>query len=81
MIVLSIATSIGALAVGVSFGALQTAILLLAVIIGIVCFVTSFAGVMLGERLETILGNEMEILGGIILVLIGVKILYELMIG
>jgi putative Mn2+ efflux pump MntP len=60
---------------------LQAAILLPAVIIGIVCFVISFAGVMLGERLETLLGNKMEILGGIILILIGVKILYEHMIG
>lgn len=48
-----------------------------ALIIGIVCFVISFAGVMLGERLESILGNKMEIFGGIILVLIGLRILYE----
>jgi manganese efflux pump family protein len=81
LIVLSIATSIDALAVGVSFGVIQVAILLPAVIIGIVCFVISFAGVILGERLETVLGNKMEILGGIILILIGVKILYEHTIG
>ncbi len=81
LIVLSIATSIDALAVGVSFGVLQAAILLPAVIIGIICFGISFSGVMLGERLETVLGNKMEILGGIILILIGVKILYEHMIG
>lgn len=77
VIVLSVATSIDALAVGVSFGVLQTAILLPALIIGIVCFVISFAGVMLGEQLETILGNKMEIFGGFILILIGIKILYE----
>jgi putative Mn2+ efflux pump MntP len=81
LIILSIATSIDALAVGVSFGVLQTAILLPAVIIGIVCFGISFSGVMLGERLETVLGDKMEVLGGVILILIGVKILYEHMTG
>ena len=81
VIVLSLATSIDALAVGVSFGVLQTAVLVPALIIGIVCFVISFAGVMLGEQLETILGNKMEIFGGVILVLIGLRILYEHTIG
>jgi putative Mn2+ efflux pump MntP len=81
VIVLSVVTSIDALAVGVSFGVLQEAVLLPALIIGIVCFGISFAGVMLGERLESILGNKMEIFGGIILVLIGIRILYEHTIG
>jgi putative Mn2+ efflux pump MntP len=81
LIVLSVATSIDALAVGVSFGVLQTAVLIPALIISIVCFGISFAGVMLGERLETFLGNKMEIFGGIILILIGLRILYEHTIG
>ena len=81
VIVLSLATSIDALAVGVSFGVLQTAVFVPALIIGIVCFVISFAGVMLGEQLETILGNKMEIFGGVILVMIGLRILYEHTIG
>lgn len=75
VIVLSLATSIDALAVGVSFGILQTLVLIPALIIGSVSFVISFAGVMLGERLEDILGNKMEIIGGIILILIGINIL------
>ena len=75
VIVLSLATSIDALAVGVSFGVLQTAVLVPAIIIGVVCFVISFAGVMLGERLEDILGNKIELIGGLILILIGVNIL------
>jgi putative Mn2+ efflux pump MntP len=75
VIVLSLATSIDALAVGVSFGVLQTAVLIPAIIIGAVCFVISFAGVMLGERLEDILGHKMEIIGGLILILIGINIL------
>jgi len=77
VIVLSVATSIDALAVGVSFGVLQRAVLIPALIIGIICFGISFAGVMLGERLEKYLGNKMEIFGGIILILIGIRILYE----
>ena len=75
VIVLSLATSIDALAVGVSFGVLQTEVLIPAIIIGLVCFAISFAGVMLGERLEDILGNKMEIIGGLILILIGINIL------
>ncbi len=75
VIVLSFATSIDALAVGISFGVLQTAILVPALIIGIVCFVISLAGVLLGERLEDILGSKMEIIGGLILILIGINIL------
>ena len=81
LMVLSLATSIDALAVGVSFGVLQTAVLVPALIIGLVCFIISFAGVMLGEQLETILGNKMEIFGGLILILIGIKILHEHTIG
>jgi putative Mn2+ efflux pump MntP len=77
VIVLSLATSIDALAIGVSFGVLQTAIFLPALIIGIVCFGISFAGVILGERLEELLGNKMEIFGGVILILIGLRILFE----
>jgi len=75
VIVLSLATSIDALAVGVSFGVLQTAVIIPALIIGGVCFAISFVGVMLGEQLEDILGNKMEIIGGLILILIGFNIL------
>jgi manganese efflux pump family protein len=77
LMALSLATSIDALAVGVSFGILRNAVLIPALIIGIVCGVISFAGVMLGEQLEDLLGNKMEIIGGLILILIGVKILVE----
>jgi putative Mn2+ efflux pump MntP len=75
--ILSVATSIDALAVGVTFGVLGTEILVPSLIIGIVAFLLSFAGVMLGERLEELVGNKIEIAGGIILVLIGIKVLTE----
>ena len=77
VIVLSLATSIDALAVGVTFGILGSPVLIPALIIGSVCFLISFAGVMLGERLEDLLGNRIEIAGGLILILIGIKILAE----
>jgi len=77
VIILSVATSIDALAVGVSFGVLQAAVLLPAIIIGAVAFIVSFAGVMLGERLEDLLGNKTEIAGGVILILIGTRILFQ----
>jgi putative Mn2+ efflux pump MntP len=75
VLILSVATSIDALAVGVSFGIFQSAILIPALIIGLVSFILSFAGVMLGERLGEVFGSRMEILGGIILILLGVRIL------
>jgi manganese efflux pump family protein len=75
VIILWNATSIDALAVGVSFGFLKTAVLVPALTIGIVCCVISYAGVMLGEQLETFLGSKMEIIGGRILILTGIKIL------
>lgn len=81
VLVLSIATSIDALAVGVTFGVLGTEVLIPSLIIGIIAFTLSFAGVMLGERLEEILGNKMEIAGGIILIAIGIKVLVEHLFG
>lgn len=77
VIVLSVATSIDALAVGVSFAFLQVEILVPALIIGIVAFVCSFAGVLSGTRLASVLGNRVEIIGGVILLTIGLKILLE----
>jgi putative Mn2+ efflux pump MntP len=81
VIILSVATSIDALAVGVSFGVLQSAVLIPAIIIGAVAFIVSFAGVMLGERLEDLLGNKTEIAGGVILILIGTRILFQHLFG
>ena len=74
--VLSFATSIDALAVGVSFAFLRMSILVPALIIGIVAFIVSFAGVMSGMKLKAVLGRRIEILGGLILILIGLNIVY-----
>ena len=75
VILLSLATSIDAFAAGVSFGVLGSAVLVPALVIGLVCFVVSCAGVFCGMRLEKILGSRTEIAGGIILMVIGIQIL------
>ncbi len=77
LLLLAVATSIDALAVGVSYALLGEEILLPAVIIGVVAFGFSAAGVFVGNRLGCVLGNKMEIFGGVILVLIGCKFLLE----
>lgn len=77
LVLLAVATSIDALAIGVSFALIGEEIFLPAVIIGVVTFVFSAAGVLAGSRLGGILGNKMEVLGGIILIGIGVKLLLE----
>jgi putative Mn2+ efflux pump MntP len=77
LMMLSVATSIDALAVGVSFAFLNIPIVLPVIVIGGVTFSLSFAGVLLGRKLGHSLENKVRILGGSILILIGVKILWE----
>lgn len=77
---LAVATSIDALAVGISYGLLGEAILLPSVIIGVVAFAFSFAGVLAGHKLSDVLGSKMEIFGGVILILIGCKFLLDIFI-
>ena len=77
LLLLSIATSIDALAVGFSFSLLKTPILFPAVIIGVVCFLMTAVGMIFGKGLAKIFGKKIEILGGLVLIAIGVKILME----
>jgi putative Mn2+ efflux pump MntP len=77
LLLLSIATSIDALAVGFSFSVLKNPILFPAVIIGIVCFVMTAVGMIFGKALAKIFGKKVEIFGGIVLIAIGVKILID----
>ena len=72
---LAIAPSIGAMAVGVTFAFLHIAIVTPAIIIGVITFALSLAGVFIGNRLGDRLGSKMEVLGGIILIGMGTKIL------
>ena len=75
--VLAIATSIDALAVGVSVGSMTESIFFAASVVGIVAFLFSFIGVYIGNKCGDLFGNKAEIIGGIVLMGIGVKILIE----
>lgn len=77
MLMLAIATSIDALAVGISLAALDRPIVESAAIIGVVTFVISIIGVYIGNFFGNRYKKRAELTGGIILVLIGVKILCE----
>jgi len=74
---LAFATSIDAFAVGLSFALLQIPILIAVTIIGIVTFGMSYTGVHLGRKLSKKIGNKAEIIGGIVLIGIGLKVLIE----
>ena len=77
LVILSVATSIDALAVGLSFGVLAREVLFPALVIGVVSFAMTLTGVFLGRRLKASFGGYAEILGGLILIGIGVKIFLE----
>jgi len=77
LLFLSVATSIDALTVGVTLPFLNVSLITAPLIIGIVTFILSYAGVYLGNRFGHLLESRMEMVGGIILILIGFKILLE----
>ena len=75
VILLAIATSIDAFAVGITIALLKDPILISAAIIGVVAFAFSIAGIYIGKRIGVYVGDKFQILGGVILILIGIKIL------
>jgi len=77
MLTLAVATSIDALAVGVSFAFLSVDIARAAGVIGVTTFILSAAGVCLGAQAGSRYEKRAELLGGVILVLLGFKILLE----
>lgn len=77
LLLLGVATSIDALAAGLTFALLDVEILIPITIIGAVTFITSFAGVYLGRRVGDLFARRAEILGGLILIAIGVRILAQ----
>ncbi len=81
LVILAVATSIDALAVGLSLGVLGRPILLPSVIIGVVCALFSVIGVSIGRRVGPLVGKRAEAAGGFMLVAIGVKILVEHLAG
>ena len=77
MFVLAVATSIDALAVGITFAFLDVNIVEAVTVIGVVTFVLSAIGVKVGNIFGTRYKSKAEIAGGVILILLGVKILLE----
>ena len=77
MFLLAVATSIDALAIGITFAFLKLNIIPAVCFIGIVTFIISFAGVKIGNVFGARYKNKAEIVGGVILILLGLKILLE----
>lgn len=77
MIPLAVATSIDALAIGITFAFLKVNICLAISIIGVTTFVLSFAGIYLGNSFGLKYKAKAEFFGGIVLILMGIKILLE----
>ncbi len=81
LVFLSIATSIDALAIGLSLGMLEITVWGPALVIGLVAGVFTVAGMLIGRRAGDRWGSRVEILGGVVLILIGLKIVFEHTLG
>jgi putative Mn2+ efflux pump MntP len=77
LLILSVATSIDALAVGLSFSLLKISITTPVVLIGVVTFLLAFAGFSFGNKLGKFFERKVKVIGGVVLIVIGVKILLE----
>jgi len=77
LLVLSVATSIDALAVGLTLSLITRSIAIAVTIIGLITFILSYLGVLIGKRFGHFFENKIEIIGGVILIGLGIKILIE----
>lgn len=77
MLIMAVATSIDALAVGITFAFLNVSILPASALIGVTTFLLSFAGIYIGNVFGACYKSKAELAGGVILILIGLKILLE----
>ena len=77
MVSMAVATSIDALVVGLSFAFFEVNIYMTVFLIGSVTFIVSMLGILFGKKAGARLGKRMEIVGGLILIAIGLKILIE----
>ena len=77
LLLLSIATSIDALAVGITLSFLDVSIALAVVVIGLVTFILSYLGVYIGKKAGQFFESRIEAIGGIVLIALGIKILIE----
>ena len=81
LLLLSVATSIDALAVGLSLAMIESPIVIPAVVIGLVAAAFTASGMVLGRRLGSIWGKRVEVFGGLVLIGIGVKLVLEHLLG
>ncbi len=81
LVMLAVATSIDALAIGLSLAMLKVHILYPSVVIGVVTLGLSLVGLLIGHRLGVAFGKRMELLGGLILIGIGLRILVTHLVG
>lgn len=77
IISMALATSIDAFAVGISFAIIEVNMILAVLIIGSVTFIASMLGILFGKKTGSHFGQKMEIIGGLILIAIGIKIVIE----
>jgi len=77
LLILALATSIDALAIGITLSLVVSSITVAVIIIGLVTFVLSYLGVFIGKKFGHFFENKIEVLGGIILIGLGIKILLE----
>ena len=75
LVMLSVATSIDALAIGLSLAMLDVNIWYPSVIIGVVTASLAFFSIMIGNKIGPLIGKRMEIFGGVVLIIIGIRIL------
>ncbi len=77
LITLAVGTSIDAFAIGISFAILEVKIWKAGILIGLVTFIASMTAIRIGKSAGEKLGNKVEIIGGLILIAIGIKIFLE----
>ena len=76
LLALSVATSIDALAIGITLSLITNSIITAVIIIGLITFILSYLGIIIGKKFGHFSENKIEALGGIILIGLGLKILY-----
>ncbi len=77
LVMVSVATSIDALAVGLSLGVMGTRIAMAALVIGVTASLLTLLGMALGRRIGAHWGRRVEVIGGLVLIAIGLRILWE----
>jgi putative Mn2+ efflux pump MntP len=77
ILLLSIATSIDALAIGISFSIMEKSVFFPSIILGIVAAIMSFIGISLGKKIGSKTSRSMQVISGIVLIAIGIKVFLE----